>query len=80
MSQPKLYSQRVIDEFESIFFLAPNNLHSQRLNRYYKYLTKPLKSMPFYLIIPLSVLIAVLAYILLGRLIVHLVTLLQHGF
>ncbi|PIZ64998.1 hypothetical protein COY14_03290 [Candidatus Roizmanbacteria bacterium CG_4_10_14_0_2_um_filter_36_9] len=80
MSRPKLYPQRVIDEFENIFLLAPNNLHSQRLNRYYKYLTKPLKSMPFYLIIPLSVSIAMLAYALLGRLIIHLVTLLQHGF
>lgn len=50
------------------------------LTSWYKFLTAPLKRIPFLYIIPLSILLAALMYLTVGQLLIRLVTLLQHGF
>lgn len=60
--------------------MPPNDLHNEMLTSWYKFLTAPLKRIPFLYIIPLSILLAALMYLTVGQLLIRLVTLLQHGF
>jgi hypothetical protein len=64
----------------AIFSIAPNDLHQKSLTHLYKIITQPLKRMPFLFIIPLSLGASLVVYLLFGRLIIKLVSLLQYGF
>lgn len=63
-----------------IFALKPNNLGNPFLTAWYKRLTKRLKAMPFLYIIPLSLVTALLLYLVFGGLVVRIATILQYGF
>jgi hypothetical protein len=67
-------------KFHDVYVMEPNNLGPDWMTKSYKLITSPLKSMPFFIIIPVSGVISVASYILLGRLAISLVSLLQHGF
>lgn len=70
----------LIQKMNDVFSLEPNDLGSQTLTRMYKFITSRLKSMPFFYIIPLSGLGAILMYLSFGHLVVKLVSILQYGF
>lgn len=65
---------------QSIFAIAPNDLHQKSLTNLYKIATQPLKRMPFVFIIPLSLGASLAVYMLFGQLVIKLVSLLQYGF
>lgn len=68
------------EKYKEIYSLAPNNLGSELMSKLYKYITKPLKVLPFIYILPISFLIAVAMYLVIGRLTISLASLLQYGF
>lgn len=70
----------LLNQFETITSIPPNDLHSKILTNLYKIFTSPLKKIPFIYIVPLSVCFALLCWFLLGKLLTPLVTLLQNGF
>lgn len=80
MNQKSEVPERLLQKFQQIYSLPPNDLHNEILTSWYKFLTAPLKRIPFLYIIPLSVLIAAFLYLVVGQLLIRLVTLLQHGF
>jgi len=67
-------------ELAKIYDLQPNNLHVPFLTNLYKLCTRPLKSLPFLYIVPVSLFIALAMYFVFGSLLIKLVSLLQHGF
>jgi len=73
-------SNKLDAQLDRIFELKPNDLHLPFLTNIYKLLTSPLKSLPVVYIIPISLGIAVVIYLVFGPIVVRLVSLLQHGF
>lgn len=71
---------RLEKKLYEVFSLKPTDLGSRRLTALYKIITKRLKTMPFLYVIPLAMIIAIFAYLLLGHSIVRLASLLQYGF
>lgn len=67
-------------KLNEVFINEPSDLGLRPLTHLYKILTHPLKNIPFVLIVPLSFIFAVAMYVLFGKLIIKLVTLLQYGF
>lgn len=74
------FNYRLTHKMQESFSLEPNNLGINLLTSVYKKTTKYLKNLPFLIIIPLSILFAVFVYILVGRIVVGLTSLLQNGF
>ena len=74
------FSHKLEQEFSEIFAVKPNDLGNKYLTFLYKYITGPLKKMPFIYVIPTSFIVALALYILLGQLVVKLVSLLQYAF
>lgn len=72
--------QNLSQKLDDIFDAEPSNLGSRRLTILYKIITSRLKSMPFIYIVPLACFTALVMYLILGRLMISLVTLLQNGF
>lgn len=73
-------SLRYKRKLHEIYAIEPNTLGSRWLTYLYRTLTFPLKSMPFYIIIPTSGIIALAIYMLLGNLSIAVVSVLQYGF
>lgn len=74
-------AQRILKKrLEEVFSLEPNELGFYPLTYLYKKTTRYLKTMPLFYIIPLSILAAVVTYVLFGYLIVRFVNILQYGF
>ncbi len=73
-------SEKLEKEFKEIFSLKPNDLGNKYLTVIYKYVTGPLKKMPFIYVIPTSFLFSILLYIILGHFVIKLVSLLQYAF
>lgn len=71
---------RLKHKLNEVFILEPNDLHINLLTNWYKKITAHLKTMPFIVIIPCSIIIGIVLYLVLGRFLVKLVTLLQYGF
>ncbi|MBP9690586.1 hypothetical protein KBD81_00745 [Candidatus Woesebacteria bacterium] len=71
---------RILKHFEEIYSLPPNDLHNNLLTRLYKLGTAPLKNVPFLYIIPISILVGAVLYLVTGQLVIRLVNLLQYGF
>lgn len=67
-------------KYNEIYSLTPNNLGSEKISKFYKYMTKPLKELPFVYIVPFSFMLAVIMYLVIGHLTISLATLLQYGF
>ena len=74
------YQRRLQNELHRVFSLPPNDLGNKWLTAIYKYITHPLKKMPFVYIIPLSIVASFMMYVIFGQLVVKLVSILQYGF
>lgn len=67
-------------KINEVFIVEPNNLENRWLTSFFKIITLRLKTMPFLLIVPLSLLLVIVLYLIFGHLIVRLASLLQYGF
>ena len=76
----KTLPSHIEEELQRMYVLPPNDLGDKRLTWMYKFATGPLKKMPFIYILPLSFVVAVGLYLLLGPLVIKLVSILQYGF
>lgn len=65
---------------DEVFFIEPNDLGLSWLTGLYKGLANRMKTFPLIVIIPISLLVTLGIYFLIGALIVKLVGLLQYGF
>lgn len=63
-----------------VYSIEPNDLRHPMLTNMYKRLTHRLKTYPFIVIIPASLLLSLLVYGVIGLLIVRVVSILQFGF
>jgi len=69
--------QRYINE---VFFITPNDLGNDFLNKWFKRITFFLKKSPFLLITPLTMIFVLLFYFIFGKYIILLTNFLQYGF
>lgn len=71
---------RLKRKLNDVFMVEPNDLGLNFLTFIYKKTTVFLKTLPFIVIIPVSIIAAVIIYFILGRFAIRLVTILQYGF
>ncbi|EKE14256.1 MAG: hypothetical protein ACD_12C00603G0001 [uncultured bacterium] len=71
---------RLKRKMNEVFSIEPNELGVNFLTSYFKKLTAYLKVTPFVYIIPLTFIISIFLYFVLGRFLIKLVTVLQYGF
>lgn len=71
---------RMKQKMNEVFSVEPNELGVSFLTNYFKKTTAYLKIMPFVYIIPVTFLISIFLYFVLGRFLIKLVTVLQYGF
>lgn len=71
---------RLKNQLDEVFFIKPNNLGWFFLTNIYKKITSYFKTMPFILVIPSSFLLVFFLYLIFGKLLVKLASLLQYGF
>ncbi|VVA44056.1 conserved hypothetical protein [Candidatus Roizmanbacteria bacterium] len=71
---------RMKQKMNEVFSVEPNELGVSFLTNYFKKITAYLKIMPFVYIIPVTFLISIFLYFILGRFLIKLVTVLQYGF
>lgn len=64
-------------KIEEIFYIQPNDLEWGPLTNFYKKIVSRLKKMPFFIIIPLSILLSIFSYFILGYFLVKLVSFFQ---
>lgn len=76
----KTISLKLKQKLNEVYLIEPNDVGISYLTFWYKRTTRYLKNLPFIIIIPLSFIFALFAYLILGQLLVRLVTLLQYGF
>lgn len=67
-------------KLNEVFSIESNDLGVNFLTNYFKRFTAYLKVAPFVYIVPITFLISVSLYFLLGRFLIKLVTVLQYGF
>lgn len=67
-------------KMNEVFSIEPSELGVSFLTGYFKKLTAYLKIAPFIYIIPLTFIISIFLYFVLGRFLIKLVTVLQYGF
>ncbi|OGK12912.1 hypothetical protein A3A93_01780 [Candidatus Roizmanbacteria bacterium RIFCSPLOWO2_01_FULL_38_12] len=75
-----MYYTELKNSYRKIYSVAPNDLGSHGFTFLYKLFTRPIKVMPFLYIIPLSLVGALILYLLRGGLVIRLVNVLQYGF
>ncbi len=75
----KVYSQ-LKKHFDEVYSIKPSDLRFPWLTKIYKYFSGYVKFLPFRVFVPLSAVIAFIAYIIFGLLIIRLVSILQYGF
>ncbi|MFA5770023.1 MAG: hypothetical protein WC894_00830 [Patescibacteria group bacterium] len=71
---------RLKRKMNEVFSIEPNELGVNFLTSHFKKLTAYLKVAPFIYIIPLTFILAIFLYFVLGRFLIKLVTVLQYGF
>lgn len=71
---------RLKRKMNEVFSIEPNELGVNFLTSYFKKLTAYLKVAPFVYIIPLTFILSIFLYFVLGRFLIKLVTVLQYGF
>ncbi|MEK7634250.1 MAG: hypothetical protein AAB437_05400 [Patescibacteria group bacterium] len=71
---------RMKQKLNEVFSVESNDLGANFLTNYFKRFTAYLKVAPFVYIIPITFLVSVSLYFLLGRFLIKLVTVLQYGF
>lgn len=77
MKPAELRLKRKLNE---VFSIEPNDLGVGWLTASYKKATTFLKTMPFIVIVPFSIMVGIVLYLLLGRFLVRLASILQYGF
>jgi len=76
----KTIDYRLKNKLNEVFLISPNDLGWKNLTDIYKQLTYYLKKLPFLIIVPLSFILVIISYIVLGKFLVILATILQYGF
>ena len=76
----KTINLRLKQKMDEVFSIEPNELGTGFLTNYFRKITAYLKVMPLIYIIPLTFLITVFMYFVLGKFLIKLVTVLQYGF
>ena len=71
---------RLKKKLNEVFSIEPNDLGIDFITFYFKKITAYFKTIPFVYVIPFTFLISLVLYLLLGKLLVRLVTILQYGF
>jgi hypothetical protein len=71
---------RMKQKMNEVFSIESNDLGFNFLTNYFKKFTAYLKVAPFIYIIPITFLVSISLYFILGRFLVKLVTVLQYGF
>lgn len=71
---------RMKQKMNEVFSIEPNDLGKGYLTTFFKKITSYLKTMPFIYVIPLTFLVSVALYFILGRFLIKLVSILQYGF
>ncbi len=64
-------------KINEIFSIEPNDLDWLPLTNFYKRIVSRLKIMPFFIIIPFSILLSIFSYFLLGYFLIKLVSFFQ---
>jgi len=77
MTEINLRLKKKLDE---VFSIEPNDLGIDFITFYFKKITAYFKTIPFVYVIPFTFLISLVLYLLLGKLLIRLVTILQYGF
>ena len=72
--------ENIKNRISNTYSITPNDLYSEKITFIYKLLTKPLKSFPFRIYLPISIIAVVFSLILFRFLIIRLVSLMQYGF
>lgn len=76
----KTINLRLKQKMDEVFSIEQNELGVGFLTNYFRKITAYLKIMPLIYIIPLTFLVSVALYFMLGRFLIKLVTVLQYGF
>lgn len=76
--KPKM--ARLKDRLNEAYLVEPNDLGMPLLNHWYRRINRYFKRAPFIVVVPATLLSAVLLYLLFGYVIVRLTSLLQYGF
>jgi hypothetical protein len=76
----KSYSLRFRKQIGEVFVIQPNDLGNSFLNFLFKKSTAYLKRFPFLYILPATVIIVFFIYLIFGKGIVTITSLLQYGF
>jgi hypothetical protein len=76
----KSYSLRFRKQIGEVFVIQPNDLGNNFLNFLFKKSTAYLKRFPFLYLLPATVIIVFFIYLILGKGIVTITSLLQYGF
>lgn len=76
----KNFSFKIKKAANEIYFVSPNDLGHPKLNNWYKWITHFFKTAPFLVVVPLSILMAILIYLIFRKMVINLVSLLQYGF
>ena len=71
---------RLRQKLNEVFLIEPNDLGSNFLTFYFRKITARLKTIPFAYVIPFTFLISLILYLILGKLLIRLVSILQYGF
>jgi len=71
---------RMKQKMNEVFSVEQNELGIGFITNYFKKITSYLKTAPFIFVIPLAISISLFLYIIFGRLLVKLVTILQYGY
>ena len=80
MMHSSILSHKLEKELREIFSIRPNDLGNRHLTSMYKFVTGPLKQMPFIYVLPTALILAMMLYIVLGQLVIKIVSLLQYAF
>jgi len=76
----KSINLRLTRKMNEVFSIEPNDLGLNLFTNYFRKVTSYLKTAPFIVVIPLTILISLFLYLVFGRLLIKLVTILQYGY
>lgn len=71
---------RLKHRLDEVYIVEPNDLGIPVLTRMYRRVNVYFKRMPFIVVVPLSIVFALILYTLFGYLVVRLTSILQYGF
>ena len=72
--------ENIKSRINNTYTLMPNDLYWTKITYLYKLFTQPLKSFPFKIYLPISIIIGIFSFFIFRFLIIRLVSLIQFGF